>query len=63
MQMLFKGGCKRMPARAVAKCPEIEIISYLVRDRVIPLEEITVRSVMIVGFRFSPRIDPALAPD
>lgn len=40
------------------KQPEIEIISYLVRDRVIPLDEIVVKSVMIVGFRFPLRIRP-----
>jgi len=40
------------------KEPGIEIISFLVRDRAIPLDEIVVQSVMIVGFRFPPRIRP-----
>ncbi|WP_051012370.1 hypothetical protein [Desulfobacula toluolica] len=40
------------------KEPDIEIISYLVRDRAVPLDELVIRSFMIVGFKFSSRISP-----
>lgn len=35
----------------------IEIISYVVRDRVIPLKKIEMRSMIIVGFKILPKID------
>ena len=35
----------------------IEIISYLVRDRVIPLKNIQMRSMIIVAFKILPKID------
>lgn len=48
--VIFLSGC------FLSDSPRIEIISYVVRDRVIPLDHIEMRSMVIVAFKILPKL-------